>query len=183
MKNSVMATLIVVGLLMAVYRFLPADIQHSAKEQLHLVAQRETDSRSNHQEATESSAPQKYTLVAPQSKKPQTKSGLTVAEAYLQRAQDVQVQGEGQVVKVLPDDNKGHKHQRFILRTSEGFTVLVAHNIDLARRIEKLEKNDTVIFFGEYVWNEKGGIVHWTHHDPAMRHVSGWLKHKDIVYQ
>jgi hypothetical protein len=25
--------------------------------------------------------------------------------------------------------------------------------------------------------------LHWTHHDPAGRHVAGWLKHGDRVYQ
>lgn len=87
-----------------------------------------------------------------------------------------QVQGEGVVVRVLSDDNEGSRHQRFILELSSGQTILVAHNIDLAPRIPSIAPGETVAFNGEYEWNEKGGVVHWTHHDPNGRHEDGWLK-------
>ena len=38
-------------------------------------------------------------------------------------------------METLPDDNKGTRHQRFILKLSSGQTLLVAHNIDLADKI------------------------------------------------
>jgi Protein of unknown function (DUF3465) len=93
------------------------------------------------------------------------------------------VQGEGVVVKVLSDDNKGSRHQKFILELSSGQTILVAHNIDLAPRISSISPGDTVAFNGEYEWNEKGGVVHWTHHDPDGRHEGGWLKSTGKTYQ
>jgi hypothetical protein len=40
-----------------------------------------------------------------------------------------------------------------------------------------------VEFFGEYEWNAKGGVVHWTHHDPQGLHENGWLKHQGRLYQ
>lgn len=104
-------------------------------------------------------------------------------EAFEQRQSDLQVQGSGEIVKLLADDNDGSRHQRFILRLTSGRTLLVAHNIDLAPRIASLKIGDFVEFYGEYEWNQKGGVIHWTHHDPRGRHVSGWLKHNGRTYQ
>jgi hypothetical protein len=84
---------------------------------------------------------------------------------------------------VLPDDNEGSRHQRFIVRLASGRTVLIAHNIDLAPRVEGLTAGDSVEFSGEFENNDKGGVVHWTHHDPDGRHVGGWIKHGGRVYQ
>ncbi|EOI6380338.1 DUF3465 domain-containing protein, partial [Vibrio cholerae] len=98
-------------------------------------------------------------------------------QAYQSQQSDLQVQGFGQVVKVLPDDNDGSKHQKFILKLNSGQTLLVAHNIDLAPRIPNLQVGDSVEFYGEYEWNKKGGVLHWTHKDPQNRHAHGWLKH------
>jgi hypothetical protein len=102
--------------------------------------------------------------------------------AYQDRQSDVQVQGEGVVVRVLPDDLEGSRHQRFILRLDSGQTLLISHNIDLAPRIEGLAAGDSVAFHGEYEWNEKGGVVHWTHRDPNGRHPDGWLRHGGRTY-
>ena len=87
------------------------------------------------------------------------------------------------MVRVLPDDTEGGRHQRFILRLSSGQTILIAHNIDLAPRVEALHSGATVSFKGEYEWNERGGVVHWTHHDPAGRHEPGWLSYAGRTYQ
>lgn len=102
---------------------------------------------------------------------------------YQQHHDKQQISGRGQVVKLLADDNKGSRHQRFILRLASGQTLLVAHNIDLAPYLEQLKVGDTVEFSGEYVWNNKGGVLHWTHHDPRGRHVGGWLRHQSRQYQ
>lgn len=106
-----------------------------------------------------------------------------IAEAFQTRQSDVQVQGEGIVVHLLPDDTRGSQHQKFILELASGQTLLISHNIDLAPRINALRKGDRVQFYGEYEWNPKGGVVHWTHHDPAGRHSHGWLKHQGVTYQ
>ena len=109
--------------------------------------------------------------------------GQSIFSAYETKTSDVQVNNTGIVVKVLPDDNKGSRHQKFILKLPSGQTVLIAHNIDLAPRINVINIGDSIEFYGEYEWNSKGGVVHWTHHDPAGRHEGGWLKYNGVLYE
>lgn len=99
-----------------------------------------------------------------------------IAAAFAEQRSGVQVAGEGRVIKLLKDDNDGSRHQRFLLKMAGGQTLLVAHNIDLAPRLDPLSAGDTVAFYGEYAWNAQGGVIHWTHHDPQGRHVAGWLR-------
>jgi hypothetical protein len=94
-----------------------------------------------------------------------------------------QVQGTGMVLRVLPDDNDGSRHQRFILELSSGQTLLIVHNIDLAPRIPSLSSGDSVSFYGQYESNPQGGVIHWTHRDPQGRHTAGWLEHNGRRYQ
>lgn len=106
-----------------------------------------------------------------------------LSDAIKNRYSDVQVNGSGVVIKLLKDDTKGSRHQKFILRLESGKTILVAHNIDLSPRIDSISKGDKVEFYGEYEWNSRGGVVHWTHKDPMRKHISGWLKHNRKVYE
>lgn len=106
-----------------------------------------------------------------------------LAAAFEGRRSDVQVRGGGHITRLLPDDNNGSRHQRFIVRLASGQTLLIAHNIDLADRIASLQTGDYVEFNGEYAWTAQGGVIHWTHRDPRGSHVAGWIKHNDRTYQ
>lgn len=106
-----------------------------------------------------------------------------IATAFEQHQNNVQVEGQGTVSRILPDDLDGSKHQKFIVQLVNGQTLLLAHNIDLAPRVDGLSEGDQVSFYGEYEWNPKGGIVHWTHHDPDGQHEAGWIKHHGNTYQ
>jgi hypothetical protein len=105
-----------------------------------------------------------------------TDDRLSVARAWERHAHDAPVADRGTVAKILPDDREGSRHQRFLVRVDGGPTILIAHNLDLATRVEPLRPGDAIAFRGEYVWNPKGGIVHWTHHDPDGRHAPGWIE-------
>ena len=106
-----------------------------------------------------------------------------IMQAYQQQRSNIQVQAQGKVKAILPDDNQGSKHQKMILQLENGLTVLIAHNIDLAPKIEGLKKGDKVEFYGEYEYSPKGGVIHWTHHDPQGKHIDGWLKYQGRMYQ
>lgn len=112
-----------------------------------------------------------------------TDSDARLQRAFEQRQSDLQIEGSGVVARVLPDDTQGSQHQRFLLRLSSGQTLLVAHNIDLAPRLPNLRQGDRVDFYGEYEWNAKGGVMHWTHRDPRGHHANGWLRYQGKTYQ
>jgi hypothetical protein len=117
---------------------------------------------------------------SPASRSPATQSipaGAAVADLFRSHRSNVEVETGGRVVRLLPDDREGSPHQRFLLRVAGGPTVLVAHNLDLAPRISLL-KGDSVELRGEYEWNAKGGVIHWTHPDPEGRHEAGWIRRR-----
>lgn len=109
---------------------------------------------------------------------------VTILEdAFENNKSDFQIQGKGIVTRILSDDLDGSRHQRFILQISPKLTVLVAHNMDIAPKVQGLIVNHTVEYYGEYEWNDLGGVIHWTHHDPEGYHIDGWLKYNGITYQ
>jgi hypothetical protein len=91
------------------------------------------------------------------------------------------VEDSGFVRRLLTDDNDGSRHQRFILQLGNRDTLLIAHNIDLAKRVP-LGMGDRVKFRGMYEWNELGGLVHWTHHDPHGVEDGGWIAYRRKKY-
>lgn len=105
------------------------------------------------------------------------------AEAFARGARGEWMHVEGVVDRLLADDNDGSRHQRFILRTSERHTVLVAHNIDLAPRLEGLREGEVLSLRGEYEWNDRGGLIHWTHHDPQRRLRGGYIDRQGRRYE
>ncbi|GGY85789.1 hypothetical protein GCM10011613_33430 [Cellvibrio zantedeschiae] len=183
MKNKLMLLIVLAGISTAVYRFLPADLKSRVDTQLHKVAQ-VTTRVSGVPSAAANPAQKKYVLDIPDTTASvQSGEAVDLVNAFMQHQSNVQVRAQGKVIKILFDDTKGSRHQRFIVRTEAGFTILIAHNIDLAPRINSLAEGDNVSFCGEYEWNEKGGVVHWTHRDPRGHHIAGWIKHKGVNYQ
>ncbi len=126
------------------------------------------------------------TAPASQDKPPnpsQAQQASTITRAFEQQQSDIPVQSSGQIIKALSDDNNGSRHQRILLKLPDGLTILIAHNIDIAERIERPSPGERIEFKGEYAWNAKGGVVHWTHRDPSGRHPDGWLKYQNHTYQ
>jgi hypothetical protein len=91
------------------------------------------------------------------------------------------IEDTGIVRRLLSDDSDGARHQRFVVRLKNGQTLLIAHNIEIAGRVP-LGVGDRVRFRGMYEWNDLGGLVHWTHHDPHGIDDGGWVRFRTCDY-
>lgn len=105
-----------------------------------------------------------------------------IAQLFEQQKSDTWVTAIGKVGKVLPDDNKGSRHQRFLMDIGQQKWLLIAHNIDLAPYVP-LKQGDELVVYGEYEYNEKGGVIHWTHHDPRGYKDGGYIEHNNKRYE
>jgi uncharacterized protein DUF3465 len=103
---------------------------------------------------------------------------------YADHRSTVEVTGQGVVTAVLADDTgPSGRHQRFIIRLAGATqTVLIDNNVDVGQRVP-VSPTDEVIIHGEYVWNDQGGLIHYTHHDPAPGHEGGWIDRGGVRYQ
>lgn len=110
---------------------------------------------------------------------PQGKSGIS--NGYQKSATGSWIEDSGFVRRLLSDDNDGSRHQRVILQLKDHSTLLIAHNIELAPRVP-IGMGDRIKFRGMYEWNELGGLVHWTHHDPHGVEDGGWIRYRRRVY-
>jgi hypothetical protein len=109
-------------------------------------------------------------------------SDKRLKEAWEQGLSDFKIRCSGVVVRKLPDDLEGSRHQKFILKLATGQTLLVAHNIDLAPRVAQLRVRDRLIIQGEYIWNREGGIMHLTHRNPSGFGFHGWIRKNGRTY-
>lgn len=102
-------------------------------------------------------------------------------EAYKKSDDGSWIEVTGFVTRLLSDDDDGSRHQRFIIDIGNHRTLLIAHNIDLAKRVP-LGMGDRVTIRGMYEWNDLGGLVHWTHDDPQGIEDGGWVRYRRKTY-
>jgi hypothetical protein len=115
---------------------------------------------------------------------PLSESDEILQNAYDNKTKGLQVEGSGEVTRLLADDlnSEGGRHQQFIVTLDSDQTLKVAHNIDIAPRVNNIATGNRIKFYGVYEWNDKGGVVHWTHKDKSKVHVDGWLIYQDVKY-
>jgi hypothetical protein len=106
-----------------------------------------------------------------------------VERAYAQHLSSLEVTAEGAVTRLLSDDTgPSGTHQRFIVQLAGSTqTLLIDNNVDIGKRVP-VAAGDGVVVHGEYVWNDQGGLIHFTHHDPAHTHEDGWIELRGMRY-
>lgn len=79
------------------------------------------------------------------------------------------------VVKKLKDDNRGIRHQKWLVQSPSGQIILFIHNLELCKPLN-LQKNDQVKLAGEFKWTDKGALIHWAHFDPKKKRLDGYVE-------
>lgn len=103
-------------------------------------------------------------------------------DAYRKTDDGRWIEDSGFITRLLSDDRDGVRHQRFVVQLPGRQTLLIAHNTDIAKRVP-VGVGDRVRFRGLYEWNELGGLVHWTHHDPHGIEDGGWISLRKKIYR
>jgi len=113
-----------------------------------------------------------------------TADNAAIESDYAQRRSVVEVTAEGVVTAVLADETgPSGRHQRFIIRLAGATqSVLIDNNVDVGQRVPA-SPGDQVTIHGEYIWNDQGGLIHYTHHDPAPGHEGGWIDRNGVRYE
>jgi hypothetical protein len=83
------------------------------------------------------------------------------------------------VKQILPDEYGTYQHQRFIVQCASGMTVLVTNDVSIGTRVP-VTVGPTVGVRGEYIWNDQGGLVHFTHHGGSNG--GGWILYRGRLY-
>lgn len=79
------------------------------------------------------------------------------------------------VDRLLADAHGRYTHQRFIVQCASGQTVLVVNDVSIGQRAP-VSVGDAVTVSGEYIWDSKGGLIHFTHHDPEHALPGGYIR-------
>lgn len=108
-----------------------------------------------------------------------------ITKAYAAKKNNVQVKGCGQVEAMLPTYDAEYRHQRFtvnLIDVSPSQRVVVDHDTQFGEPIKNLQKNDTVVFYGVYVYTLEGGKIQWTQKEVPSRYQPGWVEKNGVRY-
>lgn len=114
---------------------------------------------------------------------PSQPDDAAIVQAQAAQAQKVELTVTAPVLKLLREENYREPHQRFLLSLSNGTTVLVANDLKYGTYVPNLRPGALLRLHGEYIWNEKGGVLHWTHLSDEPRHESGYIDYNGWRYQ
>jgi len=109
-----------------------------------------------------------------------------VYDAWRMQRSQIEVTASGSVAHLLGTRvGPSGLHEGFLLHlrgaAGRGLTVRVEDNVDLTGPIP-LAEGDSVEVHGEYIYDPRGGLIHYTHVDPRGRHEPGYVRVNGKVY-
>jgi len=98
----------------------------------------------------------------------------SICDAHALQRSRVEVTASGTVTRILGiREGPSGTHEGFLVRVPDcNIVIRVEHNVDIGGSIP-LHQGEAVQLRGEYLYDPRGGIVHYTHHDPSGRHPGG----------
>lgn len=116
---------------------------------------------------------------------PEQPDNAAICRAYGANASHVEVLGKGTVLSILgTSPGPSGEHEGFLLKLTQDCDLMlrVEVNTDLTGAIP-LHPGESVEVKGQYETDATGGVIHWTHRDPAGRHVAGYVLAAGKMYQ
>jgi len=110
-----------------------------------------------------------------------------VYQAWRAERSYVEVTAAGSVARVLGTElGPSGEHEGFLLHLAgaagRGLTVRIEDNIDLTGPIP-ITEGESIVVRGEYIFDPRGGLIHYTHRDPGGRHAAGYIEAGGKLYQ
>lgn len=104
-----------------------------------------------------------------------------LADAYFNKESGMMAEVQGQVTRLIMDEEESAREQKFVIYAISGQSLLVTHDLSRSDRIP-VAIGDKVMVRGEYVWSEPGGTLVWTTRDNGSGGRNGWIEHKGERY-
>jgi len=108
-----------------------------------------------------------------------------VCALYAGGSSGVEVIAQGTVLGMLGTrGGPSGEHEGFLLKLSRQCDLLlrVETNVDITGPVP-LQTGEVVTVKGQFEDDPSGGVIHWTHHDPRGRHVTGYVDAGGKLYQ
>lgn len=86
------------------------------------------------------------------------------------------------VTRLLQDDTRGSRHQRFYVRLSDGSEVFAVYSLEDGRQRVPVREGSEVVLAGEFKWTRFGGLMHWLHEDVRDIRPDGYVEVNGVRY-
>jgi len=117
---------------------------------------------------------------------PQNDANAAVYDAWLTQRSHLEVTASGVIARDLGTrSGVSAAHEGFLMHLSgasgRGLTVRVEANVDFTGPMP-IAAGEPVVVRGEYEFDSRGGVIHWTHRDPRGRHPDGYIQIQNKRY-